>query len=781
MTSRRAAIQLSRRQRILKTVERVLGWTFVFLVVGLIVLFGSVLFVYQGYARQFVPPDVAAMNRPSSGATILDRNGQLLYKVVSDYDGIRNPIGLQDVGPVVLAATIAAEDASFFSNPGVNSKGLARAAWENFNPFTDDGLLKARGGSSITQQLVKNVYIPQDEREKRSLDRKLREIVFAVEITKRYSKEQILEWYLNQINYGGIFNGIEAAAQGYFGKTAKDLTLGEAALLAGLPQAPSQYDPTLSKEAAAARRNQVLDQMLKRGEIQIGRDAFFPVDPAAVEAARSEPIEVRPYQFHIEAPHFVLTYVLPRLEALFGRDAIHRDGLVVTTSLDLDLQNRAQDVLERWTSQFENVSNSRNGSLVILQPGTGEVLVMIGSRDYWRTDIQGEVNNALALNSPGSSFKPFVYMTSFIKLGWTPSSIVEDIPTSYRESNGTVFTPQNPNRSSYLGRTTVRQALGNSLNVPAFRTAMQLGVPSIVEMAKTMGFTGLDGFYGPSIAIGGVDLSLIDLVYGYATIANMGTMRGQNALAPTQPDEREIDPIAILTVVDRSGKVRFDVNEHRVERQVVGPEYPWMITSILTDPSAQCITFGCGGVTVPGYSVGVKTGTSEPYDPKGPNAGKIGDTWAFGYTADYVVGVWAGNSDNTPIVNIFSTSISFRAMRDAMLAAYSGRPQTPFPRPETVAQAGGDWVTRRPGAPPSAAAAQSASVDTARCNQMRGRPYASDSDRQYFLQNCAGQPTAGSASAAVSAGPDRTSCAEIQGTVYRSDSERAWFFQNCRR
>jgi membrane peptidoglycan carboxypeptidase len=360
-----------------------------------------------------------------------------------------------------------------------------------------------------------------------------------------------------------------------------------------------------------------------------------------------------------------------------------RDGLVVTTTLDLKLQDKAQAAMERWISEFERISNTHNGAALVMEPGSAEILAMIGSRDYWREDIDGNVNNLLAANSPGSSFKPFVYLSSFLKLNWSPSTIMQDTPVSFRESDGTIFTPVNPNKN-FNGNITLRNALGNSLNVPAFKAAQAVGVSNVVDFAKSVGFTSLDGFYGPAIAIGGVDLKPIDLTYAYTVLANGGVMKGQDTFAPEKPDTRPIEPIAILKIVDSQGEVRFNIDDHRVEKAIVRPEHAYMISDILSDPGAQCITFGCGGLNVPGYRVAVKTGTSEPFDPNGPNRGKIGETWAFGYTPDYVVGVWAGNSNNAPITNIFSTSISFRAMRDILLAAYNGRPGRSFERPPGI-------------------------------------------------------------------------------------------------
>ena len=638
-----------------------------------------VLLTYDGYADQYVEPSDLVVNQPSRGAVILDRNGDFLYQFVDDKAGIRDPISLEDVSPHLIAATIATEDASFFRNPGVNFKGLVRAVKESADSLMDDGdpFGGGTGGSSITQQLVKNVYIPEEDRAERSIDRKMRELVYSAEMTKTVTKEQILEWYLNEISYGGIYSGIEAASQGYFGKSAKDLTLGEAALLAGIPQSPGRLSPRLDMEAALARRNEVIELMQRLPEIDIGYGETYPVDVEALSEAREEPVELVEDTFPIEAPHFVLTYVVPQLERMFGRDALLRDGLVITTSLDLELQERAAVQLEKWITQFETISNTHNGATVVIEPSTGEILVMLGSRDYYREDISGEVNNLLAPNSPGSTFKPFVYLTGFMEKNWSPNTIIQDTPVSYREQDGTVFSPTNPG-GGYNGAITIRNALGNSLNVPAFRAALEIGVAPIIKMAKRMGFTDLGDAYGPAMALGGVDFKALDLTYGYSVFANGGVMVGQDMLAPEKADERTVEPAAILRVEDHQGNVLFDIDEHRVRQRIVPEEKANLITSILTDPSARCITFGCVGLTIPGYNVAVKTGTSEPFDPQGPNAGKIGETWAFGYTPDLVVGVWAGNSDNSPIDHIYSTSISFRAMRDILLESYKGRNVTSF-------------------------------------------------------------------------------------------------------
>jgi membrane peptidoglycan carboxypeptidase len=645
------------------------------------IVFGAGLFMYKDYADGFVTPAELGANRPSGGATILDRNGKLLYRYIDDKDGVRKPIFLTDTSPGFLAATIATEDESFFTNPGVNLKGLGRAAWENFGSGREEGEL-GTGGSSITQQLVKNLYIPEASRYERSMDRKIREIVFSVELTKRYSKEQILHWYINQISYGSVYTGVESAAEGYFGKTASQLTLGEAALLAGIPQSPAAYDPVLHPEAAMERRSLVLDLLERKGTVQIGPDLFYTASPEEIAAARAEPVNIQPVAFPIDAPHFVLSYVAPQLEAIVGKDALLHDGLIITTSLDLDLQHKAQEVVQRQIANNERVSQAHNGASLVIQPKTGEILAMVGSRDYFRTDIDGTVNNLLALNSPGSTMKPFVYLSTFLNLNWSPGTTIQDAPTSYREADGSYFSPENPNKN-YNGTITVRNSLGNSLNVPAFKAAAAVGIGKVVDTFRSAGLTQVDGQYGPAIAIGGIDIRALDLTYAYSVLANGGVMSGQDTFAPRTGSERTIEPIAILRIDSPTGVV-YDVNQHRIEKRIFSAEQTFMVTDILSDPRAVCITFGCGGLSVPGYKVAMKTGTSEPYDPRGPLKGKIGETWAFGYTPDYVVGAWAGNSNNAPVVNIYSTTISFPIMRETMLLAYNGQPQTQFEQPAGI-------------------------------------------------------------------------------------------------
>jgi membrane peptidoglycan carboxypeptidase len=637
--------------------------------------------IYARYAAAFDAPSSVGINQPRSGARIYDRNGNLLYRFVDEREGLRQPIALSDASPNLIAATIAAEDSSFYDNTGVNTRGLIRAATENLNPFGGN-FLGGSGGSSITQQLVKNVYFPVEERDDRTFQRKARETVYAIEMTKRYSKDQILEWYLNEISYGGVYSGAQAASEGYLGKSASQLTLAEAALLAGLPQAPSSFSPLSAPEAAVERRNQVLDIMLSAGTIKTGANNHFAVTPEEIEAAKVEPLRLAPQQSPMHAPHFVFSYIQPQLEALFGKDALYQDGLVVRTSLDINLVNAAGAALNRWLAAYGPASNTKNGSVVVMDPRTGEILAMLGSRNYADEAIQGENNNALALNSPGSAFKPLVYLASFIKLGWAPATAIDDAPLTHRNPDGSTFQPVNPGRN-FRGNVSMRDALGNSLNVPAFKTAQAVGVNDIVAFGRKAGINTLQGSYGPAIAIGGADVTQLDLTHAYSLLAGGGMLSGQSPLANGDGPE----PVALLQVSDQDGNIKFDIESRRARERVAPEAETFLVNDILRDANAQCQTFGCGGLAIPGHSAAVKTGTSEPFDPNGPNAGKIGETWAFGYTPDVVVSVWAGNSDNAPITNIQSTTIAFTAMRDVMLSYFKGGSATPFQPPSDVARA----------------------------------------------------------------------------------------------
>ena len=631
--------------------------------------------VYQSYADDLVPPDVFFESLPPGGARIYDRNGALLFEYLNPLYGRRDPVSLDEISPYLrdghlagplIDATIAAEDASFWDNPGINYRGLAAAVWDNLSPFGDSpGFLQGRGGSSITQQLVKNVYFTLEERSKRTIDRKLKETVYAIELTDQYTKEQILEWYLNLISYGNLYTGIEAASQGYFGKPANELTVSEAALLAGIPASPSRFDPISNPERAKERQQIVLIRMWKEGYIS-DVEAF---------TAYSAPLNISPQRFPVQAPNFVFDVVQPQLEAMFGEESLQRDGLVVYTTVDLEWQKRAEEILDEHITSVEERTGGQNGAFVAIDPKTAQTLVYIGSRDFFDEEIGGQNDTAAALNSPGSSFKPFAYLTSFLTLGWGPGTMLLDTPYTYTDVSGS-FTPENPG-GGFQGPITVRDALGNSLNIPAVKTMVYTGVQNVVDQAVRMGVTALQGqSLGPALVTGGGDVTLADMVYGYTAFANLGILKG----IPVVEGPRPLDPVTILRVEDRQGNVLYPIIEGEplpesplIEELRVAPaEETYLINHILVDPSAECIIFGCGGLSIPdGRPLAVKTGTSSPYvDCRGCT----GDTWTYAYTPQIVVGTWYGNADNSPMRNVNSTTISWPIVREFLTEYLSDLP-----------------------------------------------------------------------------------------------------------
>ncbi len=629
---------------------------------------------YVADASHIESPQQLISTFSKGGARIYDRNGTLLYQFVDPYAGLRRPVPLTDISPWLVKATVAVEDPTFYTNPGFSPRGLARAGYENFAPWAHNGdVLQGSGGSGITQQLAKNIYIPPDQRLERSISRKLKELAIAVQLTREYPKDQILGWYLNSISYGGIYVGAEAAAQGYFSEHAKDLTLGQAALLAGLPQSPAAYDPVVHPDAARARREEVLRLMVEHGAIT----------QAQAAQAATEPIQLHKEQFNIQAPHFVFGPVFDELKARFGEKAIYNDGLIVTTSLDLRLQNAAQDILNQDIAAHEQATNSHNGAIEAVDPKTGEVLVYLGSRDYFDDSIDGRVDNIRSLNSPGSTLKPFTYMTAFEK-GWGTGTGIPDEPFVYHDiGSGKDFLPVNAGKD-YQGIATAATGLGNSSNVAAVHTILFAGVPSVVKTLKAVGYTTFEdpSMYGPALTVGGTDIKLEDSVMGYTVLANEGIMRGERTLQQRPSDVRQIDPVTILDVKDSTGKDLYHF-DHPVEQRVVPAAATYLVTSILDDGKNTCVTWWCGALKLTnGMPSAVKTGASQPYI----DSDNTGDTWALGYTSELVAGVWAGNSDNSPAHDLFSTTIAWQTWNDFMVKAHEimGVTAKPFTEPPGV-------------------------------------------------------------------------------------------------
>ncbi len=644
----------------------------VFAVVILGLCVGSY-FVYKYYTIASTLPDVGGLrDRASQFQTtrILDRNGQLLYEILDPNAGRRNYIPLENISPNLIAATIATEDKDFYNNPGFDPIAIVRALWQNYATSGQGG-----GASTITQQLARALLLSPEERSQRTVTRKAREIILSAEITRRYTKDEILELYLNEIYYGNLAYGVQAAAETYFGKSAKDLTMGEASFLAGLPQSPAVYDIYTNPEVTLIRQQQVLvlmfDLSSSEGCIKVSNsETPVCVDPlVATQAANEMKVySFRAPSFDAKYPHWV-NYVRSQLEAKYDAQTIYRSGFVVYTTLDPVLQDKAQQLVTEQVSAMAE-SNAHNGALVAIRPSTGEILAMVGSPDFNNADISGQINMAIsATRQPGSSIKPITYVTAFEK-GWTPSTLIWDVPTQFPDGANPPYEPRNYD-GTFHGGLTVRLALANSFNIPAVKALEFVGIyddpntpakDGMIAMAERLGITSLTRTdYGLSLTLGGGDVSLIDMTKAYSVFANGG---------------RKVPPVAILKITDFAGNI---IDEYQVPEgeQVLRAEHAYLISSILSDNEARSFTFGRNSSLNLSFPAAAKTGTTND----------IRDNWTMGYTPDLVTGVWVGNADYTPMVNTSGSHgagpIWGQFMEFAVPYLTQGAP-TPFNRPAGI-------------------------------------------------------------------------------------------------
>jgi membrane peptidoglycan carboxypeptidase len=651
--------------------------------------------IYRAYAHDLKTPEQAIAESTIGTSLVFDRSGQTkLYEFTDDLGGLKDPKPLTEISPWLIAATIATEDASFYGNPGVNFRGLARAAVENLTPF-GPGFLEGSGGSSITQQLVKNVYVPREERGARRIERKVKESIIALELKRKYDDDQILEWYLNQIYYGYFSYGSEAAAKQYFGKSANDLSLGEAALLAGLPQAPGLYTPAIpeNRELAKQRQLQVLDLMAAslneinkmehpafKGTPEEGKKLFEqPLTDATIEAGKGEPLNYVQNSIDIKAPHFVFLVEdqvgkmcaagLFRAPGSIPCDkVVKQGGLRITTTIDLGLQDIANRIIEEEVARNENRYGGYNGSLVAIRPATGEILGYAGSRNYDRDDIAGKVDIATSAQSHGSTMKVLTYLSAF-QQGWVPSSYVDDkkllLPTAEGEKQ------VNNWNFSHLGTITMRKAIAESVNTAAVRALMDGGEEAMRETSHRLGITDLrQGDCGPTITLGACEVKLLDMTYAFSVIANNGVMKGRPVSEDLPSGYRELDPVSVLKIQDAEGNIIYQYAEPQA-KQVIDPAYAYMMTHVL---SRDAIDWSRLTLDRPAAA---KTGTSEEFR----------DGVVMGYTPDLSVGVWMGNADNTPMApGTFSSAgtgpIWRRFMREAH--AYYQLPPRPFEKPPNI-------------------------------------------------------------------------------------------------
>lgn len=577
----------------------------------------AVFFVFN-WARSLPVPDFESFNERKiiQSTKIYDRTGEkLLYDIHKDIK--RTVISYEEISKNIKNATIAIEDSNFYQHKGVSITGIIRSFLINLS----NGKLRGVGGSTITQQLIKNTFLTTEK----TFTRKLKELVLALKMEKYFSKEEILTLYLNDNPYGGSVYGIEAASKSFFGKNSKDLTLAEASYLAALPQAPSYYSPYGShQDELEKRKNLVLQQMLDLGFIS--EEEFEQTKEEKVEFL-SKP------EKGIEAPHFIM-YIKSYLEEKYGKDLVEQGGLKVITTLDLDLQKEAEKMAEEYAKTNKEKFNAENVGIVGMDPKNGQILVMVGSRNYFDEEYDGKFNITLANRQPGSAFKPFVYATAF-KKGYTPETNVFDLKTEFNSSCNPDGTPipglteedecyQPGNYDNvFRGPVTLRNALAQSINIPAVKTLYLAGIEDSFDTAERLGITTLtDPYrYGLTLVLGGGEVSLLEMTGAYSVFANDGIKNPTTGILKIEDSEGNI-------IEEFSNKESY-VLEKNVARQ---------INDVLSDNIARTPAFGeYSYLYFPEREVGVKTGTTNDYR----------DAWIIGYTPNFALGVWAGNNDNS--------------------------------------------------------------------------------------------------------------------------------------
>ncbi len=597
----------------LKRSIKFFGAIFIFsiLLCGLI---GLSIFIY--YAKDLPRPEVFTERQQIMPTRIYDRTGETLLRTIYEEEK-RELVALDEVPDILIKAVLSAEDANFYSHPGVDLRAIARAI------LIDLKLRKpVHGASTISQQLIRSTFLTLEK----TIKRKVREIVLALELERRYSKEQILEWYLNQIPFGPNIYGIGEVNKTYFNKPLQEITTAEAAVIASLIRAPSFYYPYgPNQKNLLERKDYILDRMAKEN---------FISEDEAQEAKKQEIEFAEPGFAFKKAAHFTL-YVENYLYQKYGASFLKEQGLKVYTTLDLVLQEAAKKAVED-SSERNKYFHAFNGSLMAINPSNGEILAMVGSKDYFgETEPEGcvigldckfepKVNVATygQGQQPGSAFKPFAYATAF-KKGYTPDNIVIDEKTNFGKWGDEDYIPKNYD-GYYRGPVTLRQGLAQSLNIPSIKVLLAAGIEDTIQTAHDLGITTLNegtSFYGPSLVLGSGEVKLIDMVSAYGVFANNGL---------------RIPPTAILKIEDRNGNI-IEENQKN-PRRVLSQEISETISDILSDNNARAPMFGLNSrLYFPGYSVSVKTGTTDGFR----------DAWTIGYTSSLSAGVWIGNNDNS--------------------------------------------------------------------------------------------------------------------------------------
>ncbi|MCA9937280.1 MAG: penicillin-binding protein [Anaerolineales bacterium] len=639
-------------------------WGLVGIILAGLLFFGS----YIYFSRQLAGTIQQIVNYQGSGVggtpRIFDRNGTLLYEQPPVEK--RSWLTYEQLPDALKNATIAVEDDTFWRNPGFDPPAIVAAIISNLRH--QEG--RPVGASTITQQLVRHIAFSYEERVTPSYQRKALEIFYAFILTQQRSKQDILTMYLNEIYYGNLAYGAAAAAQTYFGKSAADLTLAEATFLAGLPQAPLDWDPYTNFDGAKARQENILDLMVE--------ERFIDAPTAEAEKARSLslapliPVAQRAAATHLDTPHFVL-YVQQELERRYGPDAFTRNGWQVTTSLDLNIQRLAETAAREVVAARAAAHDVRNAAVVVLKPATGEILSMVGSLDYFDEAIDGQFNMTLQARQPGSSFKPITYAAA-MQRGWTTGDVLWDVPIVLDLGGGQTMQPRNYD-GRYHGPLLLRDALANSYNIPPIQLARDVGLPAVIGMAQTLGVASLrqpPGYYGLALTLGGGEVPLLELTQAYATLANQG---------------RRPRLVSVLRIVDSFGNVIYDQQRDRVPASnALDPRIAYILTDILSDNRARTPAMGANSPLRLPFPAAVKTGTTNDYR----------DNWTMGYTPGLVVGVWSGNTDNhpmrdtsglsgaAPIWNRIMQGVYADEQMRRQLAVNGQMPPTEFPRPNGI-------------------------------------------------------------------------------------------------
>jgi 1A family penicillin-binding protein len=631
---------------------------------GKVLIFGWILSLIFAIAfilklfRELPPIEVIESGTFIQSTKIYDRTGKILLYEIHGKER-RTIVPLKDLPEYVKFATLAAEDTKFYTHPAFDIRAILRAIWHNITKTPEESL---QGGSTITQQLVKNALLSRE----RTINRKIKEIILAVQLERRFSKDEILEMYLNQIPYGSNAYGIEAASQTYFGKHAKELSLKEASMLAALLKAPTFY--ASNPEQLNIRTNYVIDRMVAEGFISM-------LDG---QRAKEEKVEFKPFIQEIRAPHFVM-YVKQLLEKKYGKDLVENGGLKIITTLDYDLQILAEEIVRKKAQENKSKWNASNAALVAEDPKTGQILAMVGSKDFFgESEPKGcipgrnclfdpQVNASISVRQPGSAFKPFVYYGAF-KMGYVPQTVIFDVPTEFNPNCTIYSTPIVPGAicyqpknydNSWRGPVTLKKALAQSLNIPAVKVLYLVGIENTLNIARDFGITTLNknpNEYGLSLVLGGGGVKLTELTHAYSVLAQDGIYRPQNV---------------ILKIEDSHGNILEEYEDK--PKRVAESKFVRLVNDILSDSNARTPIFPPGALDVAGYKVAVKTGTSQDYI----------DAWVFGYTPNLVTGVWVGNNDNSPMAQGGAGfSAAAPIMKEFMIEALKKFPNEEFPEPE---------------------------------------------------------------------------------------------------